>query len=577
MMGVVDELRTLGRASGGRGETLLRERRRADGTVVHELVVNGVFAMDSTETTSERELAGFARAARGAVLVGGLGLGYTAAAVLDRQPGPERVDVVELDPHLVGWARQEVTPLLGRVARDPRTRLHVGDVAAALTGRRPRCRPVGRGPARRRQRPRLPHPQRQRRPVRGRDAGGGAGRADAGRCAGPVVPGPGAGAARAAAPPRRDRPGAPLRRRAGGPAVLLRGADPHPSTGGRAGSRWRRGGALGQNVRMAEDFRTEHDTMGEVRVPARALWKAQTQRAVENFPISGVPIDPALIAALGQIKGAAALTNARLGVISDERRGRHRRGRGRGRLRCPRRRVPDRRLPDRLGDVQQHEHQRGHRLARLPAGAGRRAPQRPRQRLAVQQRRLPERDPHRRHPEPGAGPRPRAAAPRALARGQGHGVRRGRQERPDAPDGRHPGHAGSGVRRLRRAGPLRGRARPGRPPPGRRAAAGRHRRRDRDQHPARLRGVGDRHHRRADGPPAHRGPQPLRGPGGARRARRGLGGAADHRRRAQQDRQRHPLDGLGPARRAGRDRAARPAAGVLDHAGQGEPRAAGRR
>jgi fumarate hydratase class II len=70
---------------------------------------------------------------------------------------------------------------------------------------------------------------------------------------------------------------------------------------------------------MAEDFRIEHDTMGEVRVPARALWKAQTQRAVENFPISGVPIDPALIAALGQIKGAAALTNGRLGVISEER------------------------------------------------------------------------------------------------------------------------------------------------------------------------------------------------------------------------------------------------------------------
>ena len=70
---------------------------------------------------------------------------------------------------------------------------------------------------------------------------------------------------------------------------------------------------------MAEDFRIERDTMGEVRVPARALWKAQTQRAVENFPISGVPIDPALIAALGLIKGAAAQTNARLGVISAER------------------------------------------------------------------------------------------------------------------------------------------------------------------------------------------------------------------------------------------------------------------
>ncbi|HEY5820322.1 MAG TPA: class II fumarate hydratase [Propionibacteriaceae bacterium] len=66
---------------------------------------------------------------------------------------------------------------------------------------------------------------------------------------------------------------------------------------------------------MSDDFRIEHDTMGEVRVPVHALWKAQTQRAVENFPISGVPIDPALIAALGLIKGAAAQTNAQLGVL----------------------------------------------------------------------------------------------------------------------------------------------------------------------------------------------------------------------------------------------------------------------
>src|SRR3954453_11976074 len=70
---------------------------------------------------------------------------------------------------------------------------------------------------------------------------------------------------------------------------------------------------------MPEDFRTEHDTMGDVQVPARALWKAQTQRAVENFPISGVPIDPALVAALGLIKGGAAQVNARLGVLSEER------------------------------------------------------------------------------------------------------------------------------------------------------------------------------------------------------------------------------------------------------------------
>jgi fumarate hydratase class II len=66
------------------------------------------------------------------------------------------------------------------------------------------------------------------------------------------------------------------------------------------------------------DFRIEHDSMGEVRVPAEALWRAQTQRAVENFPISGQPLEPALIHALAHIKAAAALTNADLGTLSSE-------------------------------------------------------------------------------------------------------------------------------------------------------------------------------------------------------------------------------------------------------------------
>ena len=66
------------------------------------------------------------------------------------------------------------------------------------------------------------------------------------------------------------------------------------------------------------EHRIEHDTMGEVKVPAKALWKAQTQRAVENFPISGVPINSELIGALGLIKEAAAKTNAKLGILSQE-------------------------------------------------------------------------------------------------------------------------------------------------------------------------------------------------------------------------------------------------------------------
>jgi fumarate hydratase class II len=72
---------------------------------------------------------------------------------------------------------------------------------------------------------------------------------------------------------------------------------------------------------MASDdqgFRIEHDSMGDVRVPKDALWRAQTQRAVENFPISHRPIDTQLIAALGAIKEAAARVNAELGVVDAE-------------------------------------------------------------------------------------------------------------------------------------------------------------------------------------------------------------------------------------------------------------------
>jgi fumarate hydratase class II len=64
-----------------------------------------------------------------------------------------------------------------------------------------------------------------------------------------------------------------------------------------------------------QGFRTEHDSMGDVLVPAAAKWRAQTQRAIENFPVSGMRLERAHIAALAQIKGAAARVNADLGVI----------------------------------------------------------------------------------------------------------------------------------------------------------------------------------------------------------------------------------------------------------------------
>ncbi len=67
-----------------------------------------------------------------------------------------------------------------------------------------------------------------------------------------------------------------------------------------------------------KDFRIEKDSMGELQVPADALWGAQTQRAVNNFPISGIPMPRRFIAALGLVKWAAAGANAELGLIKSD-------------------------------------------------------------------------------------------------------------------------------------------------------------------------------------------------------------------------------------------------------------------
>src|SRR5918999_6272140 len=62
-------------------------------------------------------------------------------------------------------------------------------------------------------------------------------------------------------------------------------------------------------------FRIEHDTMGEVKVPVDALWRAQTQRAVANFPISGRGLERSQIRALGLVKAACPRVNAQLGTL----------------------------------------------------------------------------------------------------------------------------------------------------------------------------------------------------------------------------------------------------------------------
>ncbi len=67
-----------------------------------------------------------------------------------------------------------------------------------------------------------------------------------------------------------------------------------------------------------DGYRIEHDSMGEIEVPQDALWRAQTQRAVENFPISGSTLEAEHVKAIAQVKAAAAKVNAELGVISAE-------------------------------------------------------------------------------------------------------------------------------------------------------------------------------------------------------------------------------------------------------------------
>src|SRR5438105_13353947 len=74
---------------------------------------------------------------------------------------------------------------------------------------------------------------------------------------------------------------------------------------------------MNRGAEMAE-FRIEKDSMGEMKIPAAALYGPQTQRAVENFPISGEPLPPAFIHALGLVKKVAARVNAELGLVKPE-------------------------------------------------------------------------------------------------------------------------------------------------------------------------------------------------------------------------------------------------------------------
>ena len=128
----METLQTLARHEGPRGEVVLRRRTHGAETI-EELIVNGVFAMDSSDTTSERRLAELAitgLAEGGRILVGGLGLGYTVTQLL----GHGALDVVEIEECLIDWAYAGLTPTLQAVAADPTVRLHHADLRLVLTG-----------------------------------------------------------------------------------------------------------------------------------------------------------------------------------------------------------------------------------------------------------------------------------------------------------------------------------------------------------------------------------------------------------------------------------------------------------
>jgi len=126
-----EETVTLGRSDADGYEIILRRRHSGD-TAYDELIINGVFAMDSARTSSEIVLAEALGPQPGHVLVGGLGLGFTAAHLLDM--GATQLDIVELSGPLIEWAHQALTPTLGKVAADPRVTIHHGNAATLLSG-----------------------------------------------------------------------------------------------------------------------------------------------------------------------------------------------------------------------------------------------------------------------------------------------------------------------------------------------------------------------------------------------------------------------------------------------------------
>ena len=142
---------TLAREEAPRGSVALRRRRDRGHGEVYELIANGTFVMDTVETSTERLLAqvavdraaGTSTAASAAasasasaltVVCGGLGLGFTVRElVADARVG--RIEVVEIEPAVVGWIEAGLVPPTAGVLADPRVRTHVADIRRWLPDR----------------------------------------------------------------------------------------------------------------------------------------------------------------------------------------------------------------------------------------------------------------------------------------------------------------------------------------------------------------------------------------------------------------------------------------------------------
>ncbi len=130
------EIVTLARTETERGELVLRRRDESGAEPIYEIISNGVFLMASTNGHSARQLTYLGlepllERDRLRVLVGGLGMGYTVQATLEHSQ-VATVEVVEVEPLIVEWARAYFGPLNGEALRDERVRVVVSDLAVYL-------------------------------------------------------------------------------------------------------------------------------------------------------------------------------------------------------------------------------------------------------------------------------------------------------------------------------------------------------------------------------------------------------------------------------------------------------------